>query len=85
MSKSPYATSTTTDPDAPPGCFLCLLDTYHCQIPQLEGRIIGARVERRAPKQIAVVGIETDAGERVRLNLGPHDIPLVEHLAVLPT
>src|SRR5579875_933480 len=85
MSKSPYAAGTKPLPDESPGCFLCLLDTtYRCQIPQIEGKIIGARVERREPKQIAVVGIETDAGERVRLNLGPHDIQLVEHLAVLP-
>jgi DNA replication ATP-dependent helicase Dna2 len=67
-----------------PACFLCALDGYRCQIPQIEGMLIGARVERREPKQIAVVGLVTDAGERVRLNLGPSAIALVERLAVLP-
>lgn len=65
-------------------CFLCALDGTRCQIPQIEGKLIGARVERREPKQIAVIGLVTDAGVRVRLNLGPSAVALVERLAVLP-
>ena len=67
-----------------PTCFLCAMDTYTCQIPYVEGKLIGARVERRETKQVAVVGIITAEGERVRVNLGPLYTGLVERLAVLP-
>jgi DNA replication ATP-dependent helicase Dna2 len=69
--------------EPPATCFLCALDTTACQIPMIEGLIIGARVERRETKIVPVVGIKTAEGERVRVNLGPTYAPLVERLAVL--
>lgn len=65
-------------------CFLCALDSHPCQIPQIEGMLIGAKVEGRGAQQKPVVGLEIRAGERVRVNLGPLHAPLVERLARLP-
>jgi DNA replication ATP-dependent helicase Dna2 len=84
MSTTPQPASVAASSEKRPPCFLCALDGSRCQIPVIEGKLIGARVERREPKQIPVVGLVTADGTRVRLNLGPGAIALVERLAVLP-
>ncbi|MBA3825139.1 MAG: AAA family ATPase [Ktedonobacterales bacterium] len=84
----------TTDAEASPAeplCFLCAYSAHPCQIAQVEGTLIGARVEQRQAAQtghtrarsVPVIGVRTDDGARVRVNLGPEHVGLVSRLAAL--
>lgn len=75
--ESPAVRSSTS------ACFLCPQDQAPCAVPRVEGRLLGARVDREGDRVRPFVGLITKAGERVRVNLGLPHLELIERLAEL--
>lgn len=74
-----------TSVPTPSSCFLCALDIQPCSTPLIEGKVLGARIEKQDGRTVPLLGLLTSTGQRVSITLGVGHMVTIQRLASIST
>ncbi|HEX8997539.1 MAG TPA: AAA domain-containing protein [Ktedonobacterales bacterium] len=83
LEASTHPTQSGSPARAGTACFICQLDTRHCEVGALEGALLEV-AERLDGQRIPSVTLRLDDGAEVTIALNEHAQPLVSALAAIP-